>query len=827
MDGRLDDRVDERLATHSFLTRFIGREREIATLTNLLGDPAVRWITLTGPGGVGKTRLALESIRRSEAGNDTGAFRFRFVSLFGVRGAGMAFEAIARGLDSEASDLDPLATIRNVVNGQRVVILLDNADGLTNAGNELARLLEWPECEHVTIVTTSRTPFNQAGEYLLQVKPLSLPPASANSATAMRESSAVQLFLDRARAARIDLELTDDDLPSIVTICRRLDGLPLAIELTAGRLRRLSLPVISARLDESRFSLDAIDPQHSLPGHLGLRNSIASSFDLLADPEREFLLRLSVFPGGISLESARRMAAGYDPETGYPFAAGYGIIGYDAERITHPLRDSPVLQHSNVALDPIDIDPAETLDLLVDHSLLQRVFEDDGTPRFQFLETINEFALTELAATGDLRAVLHLRMTILLALAEAANERFWASHRAGVPIRRVDAELTNIRAVFDWLFDQGEPAGDVHLRLSESLLFYFQMRGLLSEAIGLINRALSVPGSNNLRRYSALTTRGFAYWMIGENDAAERSLLEALDLSQSSDYPGYEARIHFYLALVAWRKGAEYGLEAVGHLMRGQELFARWDDQIGIGVCLLALGEVERLSGGIEPSIERFNHALACFESAGYRWGIATAQWFLGEAERAVGNERSAAEHLRLGLLEYQANGDRLGMAGCLAGIGALLAARKEWGPAGRFFGAATVLKANTHSVLPPTHEAEHALIADLVIHSNGSDDFDAGRVADPETIVNEALEVIRAIEDGRDLGGDEAFGQRRFSRPRREVLIQVAGGKDAKEIAKALNRSLSTVYYHLDGLMKDLDCTTQEELLTKAQVIWRTSPQS
>ncbi|MEZ4624904.1 MAG: LuxR C-terminal-related transcriptional regulator [Thermomicrobiales bacterium] len=199
----------------------------------------------------------------------------------------------------------------------------------------------------------------------------------------------------------------------------------------------------------------------------------------------------------------------------------------------------------------------------------------------------------------------------------------------------------------------------------------------------------------------------------------------------------------------------------------------------------------------------------------------------MGEAERAIGNERSAAEHLRQGLLEYQASGDRLGMAGWPAGIGALLAARKEWGPAGRFFGAATVLKANTHSVLPPTHEAEHALIADLVVHTNGSDDFEAGRGADAETIVNEAMAVTQAIVDGRDLTGDEAFGQRRFSRSRREVLIQVAAGKGPKEISKALNRASSTVYYHLNGLMSELDCTSLEELSAKAKLIWRPSDQS
>jgi len=826
MDVQSDGKAGRVPAVPSYLTRFIGRERELVMLLERLVDPSVRWITLTGPGGVGKTRLAIEAVNRERSSDPESAPRSFFVPLFGISDPRLALDTIARRLDPAANDADPLVTIRAAVRGERLILLLDNADGLTHWSHELEALLLLPGCERLTLLCTSRIPFNHIAEHLLMVQPLPLPDGNPASRDEFLTSPAVSLFVDRANAARIDLRLTEDDLELIVAICRRMDGLPLAIELTASKLRQLSLPTVAARVRESPFSVDDSIAPHSLPGHVALRESIASSFALLEPDEREFLLRLSVFTGGISLESARRMAAGFDASRGYPFADGYElgeIFGF--KHTGDPgLTALPAWRARKLDLTPLALDPEAALHRLVDRSLLQRTFEPDGTLRFQFLETINEYAREQLEASGELDAANNARMAILLALVEAAGEAYWSAHHKIVTYDRLDDELTNLRLTLEWLIGQGNLTADLAVHLADYLLVYFQMRGLLPEGIDWMNRALANEGENPMFRMGALTQLGFSYWMVGENDLAEERLLESLSLMAGAGLPSHEGRCRFYLALVAWRRGPKAAAEALGHLQEALRLFAVWDDGIGQGVCKLALGEVVRTAGDSATSTRLFEEALALFVNAAYAWGGATARWFLGEAARAAGDERGAATYLAAGLEEYRQIGDRLGMAGCLAGIAALLAARQEWAMAARFFGSASSLREHTSSFLPPTHESDHETVATMVVQTIGPAEFRAGRNGDHAATVAEALRVAKAMAAGRSIESVPFVNVKGLSRPRRQVLLLVAEGKDVKEIASILKRGLSTVYRHIDALMEDFDCQSIEELRQKAILIARPS---
>ncbi len=817
MDDDPGSTAGHRSAVPSYLTRFIGREREAEILVGLLADPEVRWVTLTGPGGVGKTRLAIESIAQLRAARADVPPIASFVPLFGIANIQQALNGIARELDGTAHDTDPLVTIRNVADGRRLYLLLDNADGLASASAELAALLHLPGCEQLTLVVTSRTPFDYVGEHLLPVNPLPLPDLVADSPTNLRTNPAVSLFLDRARAARSDLSFNDREIATIATICRRLDGLPLAVELTASRLRQLSLTTIAARLEESRFSLDGATVPHELPGHVALRDSIASSFDLLDEAEREFLLRLSVFTGGVSLETGRRMAAGYNADHGYPFADGYGLkpgayLYFDEDQTT----DSPEVQARGYDLEPLQLDPEATLERLVNQSLLQRTFDSDGETRYQFLETINEFARAELAASGGLEAANHARMRVIMALAEAAHEGLWVGHRRVVPIERLDAELTNLRPTLEWMLDQGDDAADLMVRGADLLATYFRMRGMLPEAVSWLTRALALNGAKPYRRINGLNQLGFAHWMCGEDDRARQVLHESLDLVSGRDYPSPEARCRFYLALVAWRGGPEAAMEAVGHLQEALRLFPIWDDGIGIGVCKLALGEVVRTSGDSAGATRLFEEALEQFDRDDYAWGTATALWFLGEAARADGDERRAADFMARGLTAYQQTGDRLGVAGCVGGIAALLAARQDWAMAARFFGAASSLREYTSSFLPPTHESDHETIATLVVQTIGPDEFLAGRNGDHAATVAEALRIAKAIAAGKSTAAVPFINVKKPTRARRQVLALLLEGKDIKEIAAALNRGVSTVYRHRDELLEAYGCQTVEELRRK-----------
>lgn len=826
MNEHLVGTAGTRTAVPTYLTRFIGREPELETLGALLRDPAVHWITLTGPGGVGKTRLAIESIHRAQADQIEIGMTACFVPLFGINEPGLAIESIARRLDPTATDTDPMVTIRSVAAGRRVVLLIDNADGMVPHATTISSLLTLPECDQVTIVATCRRPFNRSGEHLLPVSPLPLP--DKLDAGDLAENPSVRLFLDRAYAARLDLTFSTADLSTIASICRRLDGLPLALELNASNLRQLSLPVVAARIEESRFSLEGAIAPHDLPGHVALSESIASSFNLLSEPEREFLCRLSVFTGGISIESGKRMAAGVDTRRGYPFADGYGlkVYGdeYDPDRGPN---EAPDLRTPEFDLAPLDLDPVDTLDRLVDQSLLQRTFAADGAPRYQFLETINEFALAELTRSGRLEAANHARMVVLLALTEAASEGLWAADRYVVPIEHLEAELTNLRLTLTWLLNRGSSAADLSVRISTPLQFFFQTRGLLPEGINWLSRALDTEGVGTYRRMTGLSSLGFSWWMVGEIDRAEPLIIESLALQPDGGYGSYGGRSHFYLALVAWRRGVDHAMTAVGHLQQALRLFAEWNDGIGLGVSKLALGEIVRQSGDFPGAVHLFNEANQHFETVGYQWGAATAQWFLGEANRAAGIEAESARHLAIGLKAYLAIGDRLGQAGCIAGLASLLAAREEWALAARFFGAASTLKERTQTVLPPTHEADHALIAELVIKTFGAETYLIGRSDDPEYTISEGLRIARALETGAAIDAEPLAQVKGYSRARQQVLVQLAEGKDVKEIAAALQRGVSTVYRHIDALMEDLNCLSLEELRQKARLIVRRKPNS
>jgi predicted ATPase/DNA-binding CsgD family transcriptional regulator len=809
----------------AYLMRFIGREDESTILAGLLGDERVRWITITGPSGVGKTRLAVEAAQRLlhaqwrlDGFQPYAGPASWFVRFAGITDPSQVPSLIAREIDPATSETDPIEVIRRAADRRRIILILDNVDAVLAAAPALASLLTLPGCERVTLLTTSRTPFHVPGEHLLTITPLPVPDESEQDPALLRANQAVQLFLSCARAARADLVIADDELPVVAGICRRVDGLPLAIELAGRQARRLSLAGIAAQLGKSRFSLDGGPAAPVLPDRLSLRDSIASSYEPLTDVQREFFTRLSVFGGGISLESARRVAAGIQTAGGYPTATGYGNAPpYDYMR-DPGLSDAPALRDAGLDLSSLAIDPIDELEQLADFSLIQRTTDAHGETRYEFLETIGEFARDELAARGTVDAARHAHAVIMIYLVDATVEGIWVAPRRVVPIDRLDVELANIRLALDWLLSQGPEWADLSIRLSEVLMVYFQMRGMLPEGLSWLKRALAVNGGSSYRRGTALGTLGFSSWMVGELDQAEAALGESLTVLAGSDLHTPIAKAHFYSALVAWRRGPERVPEMVVHLQEALQHFALWEDGIGAGVCKLALGEVTRLSGQSAAAIQIFTEANEHFTSLGYEWGSATARWFIGEAHRADGNEQSAAESLGAGLRLYRRTGDRLGMSGCLAGIACLVTDRREWVDAARYFGAASTLRERTQSLLPPTHELDHERVAATVLATIGTEDYEKGRALDPAAVIEEALAVADALAAGQDLPGRAVEHPPELTRMQKRVLNLLVDGHEPKEIARRLGRKSSTIYDHLENLRSAFGCDTDLELRKRAE---------
>jgi predicted ATPase len=410
------DEVRGASPTPRVLTTFVGRSSEVERVTSLLAE-GVRLLTLTGPGGVGKTRLALEIGRGATAAFPGGV---SFVPLGHHRDPEVVPKLTARALD-----LDPEAPLlAETLDCDRRLLVYDNFEHVTPAAPFVVRLLERAPNLHVLV--TSREPLHVSGERELLVQPLPT-------------SEAVSLFVERARAIRNDFTLTDENEPIIAEICDRLDGLPLAIELAAARVRILSPQAILARLERPLELLT--DGARDLPARQQtLRDTVAWSYSLLSPYERQLFARLAGFAGCSRLESAEQVC----------------MLGDGGS----PRRVLDVLAR------------------LVERSLLRRVHYANGEVRLAMLDTVREFALECLATGGEERAIRDAHAAIYVELAETAALRY------GTPdeehwLELVETDLKNIRAALLWSLDSGD--GRTALRLAEALTPFWRARGLVSE----------------------------------------------------------------------------------------------------------------------------------------------------------------------------------------------------------------------------------------------------------------------------------------------------------------------------------------------------------
>jgi predicted ATPase/class 3 adenylate cyclase len=630
------------------LTSFVGRKRELAEVTRLLAGAPL--LTLTGTGGTGKTRLALQAAADALEAYPEGVW---LVELAALADPALVPHAIASAVGVREEPGRPvLATLTDALRPKRLLLVLDNCEHLVDACARLADAL-LRACPHLTILATSREALGIAGETAWRVPSLALPAAGpAPAGEAGHRSEAVRLFADRARAALPSFRLTAQNAPAVAEVCRRLDGIPLALELAAARARVLPVEQLLARL-EDRFRLLTGGSRTALERQQTLRATVDWSYDLLTAPEQTLFARLSVFAGGWTLEAAEAVGAG--PE-------GDGI------------------------------EPADVLDLLTrlaDKSLVDvaAAEQPDGTARYRLLETLRQYASERLAEAGEGEAAARRRHAAhYLALAEQAAPLLTGPQQL-VWLARLDTEQDNLRAALRWYLDGREAAAG--LRLAEALWGYWYLRHRAAEARAWGAELLTAPGTGEAgaRRARALRLAGRAAGEAGDGAGARRLLEEGLALARESGDDALVAAVLSTLGSSSRGRGDYAG--ARRQLEEALAVRRRLGDRLGAANTLAHLGYVRHWQG--EPAAARaaFEEVRAAGRRLGDRRLAALALEGLGQVAGATGDAAGARRLLEDGLMLHRELGDLVGVAsgqvllGRLALRGGDVGAGREWFVAG------------------------------------------------------------------------------------------------------------------------------------------------
>ncbi|GIW05659.1 MAG: hypothetical protein KatS3mg060_0464 [Dehalococcoidia bacterium] len=590
------------------LTPLLGREAELALLARLLDDPASWLVTLIGPGGVGKTSLALEAAHRLASRFPDGVV---WAPLATVRDPAIVVAAIAKALDVPEQAGAPLvATVAERLREKRLLVVIDNVEQVVAAAPDIAALFE--TTQHAKALVTSRAPLRLRGEREVHVSPLALPPAGASAIPDhLAESAAVQLFVERARRVVPRFALDAGNAAAVAEIVCRLDGLPLAIELAAARLRLLSPHALLERLD-SALTILTSGHRDAPPRQQTIRNTVDWSYQLL-DPESARLFRrLGVFVGQFGLAAAEAVAAS------------------DRESIV------------------------DGLEALVEHSLLQYDSASDE-PRYWMLETIREFALEQLAATDEAQEVRDRHARFFLALVGKTPRRF-AAPRAKAWLDRIEPEYANVRAAIGWLQSRPETQ-EQSWDLIISLGWLWYQRNYLSEARQWYRRALDQAASRGRdATYALLLSNAgiLALWQ-GETVAARQMLEEAIAIQRSLGGGTSLADALFSRGVLAVSVGDRVAARAF--LLEAAALFHETGDTWFETGALMQLGNVDLADGNLAGAQRVVQQALGLAVSVGDDWATASVLQNLGEIARAAGRLDEAERHY----LESQANYERFG----------------------------------------------------------------------------------------------------------------------------------------------------------------------
>jgi predicted ATPase/class 3 adenylate cyclase len=682
------------------LTSFVGRQKELGELQQLLKN--TRLLTLTGPGGSGKTRLALQV-----AGDVIEQFRngVFFVALGPVADPKLIASTIAQLLGIKESAGKSIAdSLQEYLRGKSLLLVLDNFEQVIAGASLVAQLLG--TCHELKILITSREALRISGEYEYAVPPLPLPDLSPlSSSDSLSSYAAVELFVQRARAVKPDFNLNRETARAVAEICRRLEGLPLAIELAAARIRLFSPRAMLDRLGNRLEFLSG--GGRDLPARQQtLRNAIVWSYDLLTENEQRLFRRLSVFIGGCMLDAVEALAE--DP------LERVSIIG--------------------------------ELGSLVDKSLLRQVDDPYGEPRFLMLELLREFGLEQLIASGEQDQIRRWHAQFFLSLAEQAESKMESAEQLEW-VNRMQQEHDNLRAALQWSMTAND-ASEICLRLATTLGLFWEVRGyfsegrerlsavlnthsaqeetaaraqLLARAAELAYRQSDYPATTSFAQESleicrliqdyrgvasALIKLGNAATEAGDYQTASQYLEESLETWRALNDQHGTARVLISLGWVALRAG-DYAL-AKARLEEALSISREVGDARSIGFELSGLGEIALRQGDYSNATALLEESLEVRRQLGNKWGLGVSLGTLGWVAMHMQDWDRARERLGESLEVRQEIGDKGGSAWCLERLAEIALAHGESDKAVRVLGAAAALRISIGSVIDPVDHAEY-----------------------------------------------------------------------------------------------------------------------
>jgi predicted ATPase/DNA-binding CsgD family transcriptional regulator len=739
------------------LSSFVGREREMSEVKELLADH--RLLTLTGPGGCGKTRLALAVARNMVGGFEDGAW---MVELASLADPALVTQTVASTLGvSEQLDRPLAEALVDHLEPKKLLLILDNCEHLVEACARLADIL-LRSCPQLRILATSREPLGMAGETAWRVPSLSLPdPDQPPSAQQLTQYEAIRLFVDRAMSALLSFNLTDRNAPSVAQICWRLDGIPLAIELAAARVAVLSPRQIAARLDD-RLHLLTAGNRTALPRQQTLRGTLDWSYELLSEPERTLLNRLSVFAGGWTLEAAEEVCA------------GDGIEGYEV---------------------------ADLLARLVAKSLVAAE-EREGERRYRMLETVRQYAREKLLESGEADHVRSCHLAYFLSLAERAEPELEGQHQ-GAWFDVLEEERDNLQAALEWS-RTNEADAEEGLRLGSALWRFWQLRGHGRAGREQLEKLLTLAGSEvpAAVRVKAQNRLGYLALLQGDDGAAqsyvEDSLAEAREL-------GDEEQIVQALAnlgeLAEWR--ADY--PRARSLLEESLALARELGDRPWWLCwvLARLADVARAEGDWERAVALCEDSRALARELQDRHGIARSLLGLARIAGTQGDHERALRLQKEALSLFRDLRDRTCMARCFEDLAWLASEQGRGERAARLFGAAEALREATGTVLVPYQRTEHDRRVAAVRASLDEAAFRTAWATGRPMPLEQAIEY--ALEDQRVAPSTSSGAAGGLSPREIEVLRLVAEGLTDGQVAERLYLSPRTVGNHLRSIYKKL----------------------